>query len=130
MKNYDDSSIKAAITKDRAGKIFGNKVFLPFVADFVCVTVEGTGFYTSGNYKFVDFSSAGEIEIEEREYFTVIYFKKEKDLGNEFGNHKCKVAITCCEKDGGNIFDESTYLNLELFFRDDSDEVRIQEVEY
>lgn len=128
MKSYTDTSIKSAISEQRKGKIFGNKLLLPFVADFLCITEEGTGFYTSGNYKVVDFSSSGEIQIEEKNYFTVLYFSKEKDLGKAFGNYKCKISLVCTEKEG-NVFDESTYVTLELLFRDDSDEVRIEKVE-
>ncbi|KAA3602193.1 MAG: hypothetical protein DWQ06_07085 [Calditrichaeota bacterium] len=128
MKKYTDCSIKAATSEQRIGKIFGNKIFLPFLADFISITEETTGFYTGGNNKVLDFSSAGEIEIDEKKYFTSIYFKKEKDLQEEYGEGKGNLILVCCEKDG-NVFDEKTYITLELSMSEGSDEIRIKKVE-
>ncbi len=128
MQNYTDFSIKAAISEQRVGKIFGNKILLPFIADFISITEETAGFYTGGNNKILDFSSAGEIEIEEKNYFTLIYFKKEKNLQEEYGEGKGNLVLVCCEKDG-NVFDENTYIILELSMLEGSDEVGIKKIE-
>ncbi|MCX8057234.1 MAG: hypothetical protein N3F03_06475 [Ignavibacteria bacterium] len=102
--------VKNAIEQKKNGIYYNNRILLPFKCEFLKVIFE--------DKIITNFSSSNpDIEIVEHENFTDIYFKKYKDIQNEFSQYE-PIKIIVCEKDE-DIFDFKNHIKLLLYLENE-----------
>lgn len=104
------TKIKTALESKRNGIYYNNRIILPFKCEFLKIIFE--------NKIITDFSSGNtDVEIVEHENFTDIYFKKYKDIQNEFSKYE-SIKLIVCEKDA-DIFDFNNHIKLLLYIENE-----------
>jgi hypothetical protein len=104
------STLKEALDKKRNGIYYNNRVILPFKCEFLKIIFE--------DKIITDFSSSSsEVEIIEHNNFTDVYFKKYKDIQNEFSKYD-NIKLIVCEK-SDDIFDFSKHIKLLLYIENE-----------
>lgn len=104
------SKIKYAIEQKKNGIYYNNRVILPFKCEFLKIIFE--------DKIITNFSSTNpDVEIIEHDYFTDIYFKKYKDIQNEFSKYE-PIKLIVCEKDD-DIFDFKNHIKLLLYLENE-----------
>lgn len=104
------SSIREALENKKFGMYYNNRVLLPFKCNFLKIIFE--------DKIITNFSStSSDVEIVEHDNFTDIYFKKYKDIQNEFTKYE-NIKLIICEK-FDDIFDFSKHIKLCLYIENE-----------
>jgi hypothetical protein len=102
--------VRTALEKKKNGIYSYNRLILPFKCNFLKIIIEDD--------IITNFSSSNpDVEIVENENFTDIYFKKYKDIQNEFSKYE-NIKLIVCEKDE-DIFDFKNHIKLLLYIENE-----------
>lgn len=104
------NTIKEALETKKNGIYYNNRIILPFKCEFLKIIFE--------DKIITDFSSSSpDVEIIEHDHFIDIYFKKYKDIQNEFSKYE-NIKLIICEK-SEDIFDFSKHIKLLLYLENE-----------
>ena len=118
-------AIAACLEAKRQGFTVGNRLSLPFRADFISIMIGRQRSMVGEPDLITDFSQSSRgVMVEEQSDRTDLYFSKQKSLQEEIGHWRGTLIIECCEK-GADIFDFATHLRLVCMVRDDDPAVSI-----
>jgi len=122
----EHTTIAACLREEKSGFTVGQRLSVPFLADFVSVQVAKQTSFLGSDDVITDFSPFNNrLCIVEKADRTDIYVRSVSDLQETFGHWKGELLMTCCEKDA-DFFDTKNHIRLALRFRDDRPEVKIE----